>query len=86
MKKSNKKLQAKQFDSLHDSGADMDQHLDWSEAKRSGLEIQRVNVDFPKWMIEQLDREAKRVGISRQAVIKTWLAERLETAQSRKTA
>ncbi|OLT58155.1 CopG family transcriptional regulator [Moorena bouillonii PNG] len=53
-----------------------------SHAKRPGYEQKRVNVDFPTWMIEALDREAKRLGVTRQSIIKVWLAERLEQLSS----
>ena len=52
--------------------------LDLSGARRRRLEQKRVNVDFPVWMVEQLDREASRLGVTRQSIIKVWLAERLE--------
>lgn len=52
--------------------------LDLSSARRPGLEQRRVNVDFPVWMIESLDREARRLGVTRQSIIKMWIAERLE--------
>lgn len=54
-------------------------HLSVSEAKRPNQEQKRVNVDFPVWMIQQLDQEAKRLGVPRQSIIKIWIAERLET-------
>jgi hypothetical protein len=49
-----------------------------AKARRPGEEQRRVNVDFPAWMIESLDREAKRLGVTRQSIIKVWIAERLE--------
>lgn len=52
--------------------------LDLSQARRPGHEQRRVNVDFPVWMIESLDREAKRLGVTQQSIIKVWIAERLE--------
>jgi hypothetical protein len=52
--------------------------LDLGSARRPGIEQRRVNVDFPAWMIESLDREAKRLGVTRQSIIKVWIAERLE--------
>jgi len=72
-----RKMTAKELDDLHDSGADMSAYFDYSTARRPGLEIQRVNVDFPVWMIESLDREAERMGVPRQSVIKFWISERL---------
>lgn len=72
---------AEEFDRLFDEGSDeIDQYLDWSKATRPGLEIKRVNVDFPQWMIARLDAEAKRRGVTRQALIKMWLADRLDAA------
>ena len=52
--------------------------VDWTKARRPNVEVRRVNVDFPAWVVEGLDRQAKRLGITRQALIKTWIAERLE--------
>ncbi len=56
--------------------------LDISKARRPNLEQKRVNVDFPKWMIQSLDKEAKRLGVPRQSIIKIWLAERLQKSSS----
>jgi hypothetical protein len=76
-----KTISAEEFDRLFDEGSDeIDQYLDWSKATRPGLEIKRVNVDFPQWMIARLDKEAKRRGVTRQALIKMWLADRLDAA------
>jgi hypothetical protein len=72
------KLTAEELDALHDSGEDMTAHLRIKEARRPGLEIQRVNVDFPRWMIDSLDEEAERLGIPRQSVIKVWISQCLE--------
>ena len=49
-----------------------------SSARKPNLGQRKVNVDFPVWMIESLDRTARRMGVTRQLVIKIWLAERLE--------
>jgi hypothetical protein len=77
----NKKIiTAEELDALHDAGGDLTPHLDLASARRPGLETQRVNVDFPRWMIESLDAEAGRLGITRQSIIKFWIGERLETA------
>jgi hypothetical protein len=61
-----------------DEGQSMLEHLDLSKAKRPNQELKRVNVDFPIWMIQSLDKEAKRLGVPRQSIIKIWLAERLQ--------
>lgn len=66
-----------EFDRMFDAGEDIDNLVDWSKARRPGLEPRRVNVDFPDWMVRSLDREAKKVGVTRQALIKLWLADRL---------
>ena len=71
-------MKADEFDRLFDSGDDITSSLDLAAARRPGLEQRRVNVDFPVWMIESLDREARRLGVTRQSVIKVWIAERLE--------
>jgi hypothetical protein len=75
-------MKAKKFDSDFDAGKDITGALDLSTAKRPNQEQKRVNVDFPKWMVELLDREAGRLGVTRQSIIKVWLAERLEQSAS----
>jgi hypothetical protein len=70
-------MKASEFDRKFDAGEDITADLDLSAAGRPGLRPRRVNVDFPSWMVESLDREAKRLGVTRQAVIKLWIAERL---------
>lgn len=71
-------MKAKDFDKLFDEGKNITSYLDTDRIVRMGDEVQRVNVDFPRWMVDSLDKEAKRLGISRQAVIKFWIAEKLE--------
>ena len=71
-------MKARDFDKKFDEGKDISKNLDLSKAKRPGLEQKRVNVDFPQWMIHMLDKEAKRLGVPRQSIIKVWVAERLE--------
>jgi len=73
-------MKAKDFDKKFDAGQDITPHLDLSRATRPSMEPKRVNVDFPAWMLESLDREAKRLGVTRQSIIKLWIAERLEKA------
>ena len=75
-------MKAKKFDSDFNAGKDITGSLDLSKAKRPNQEQKRVNVDFPKWMVELLDREAGRLGVTRQSIIKVWLAERLEQSVS----
>lgn len=74
------KVKARDFDKKFDEGADISKHLDVKRARRPELEQKRVNVDFPVWMIQLLDKEAKRLGVPRQSIIKVWVAERLEKA------
>ncbi len=71
-------MKAKKFDADFDAGKDTTAALDLSAARRPAREQRRVNVDFPVWMVESLDREARRLGVTRQSIIKLWLAERLE--------
>jgi hypothetical protein len=71
-------MKAKEFDRKFDRGEDLTEHLDLSRARRPGEEPRRVNVDFPMWMIDSLDREARRLGVTRQSIIKVWVAERLQ--------
>lgn len=75
-------MKAKKFEQQFDDGVDLTASLDLSKAKRVLQEQKRVNVDFPTWMIDSLDREASKLGVTRQSVIKVWLAERLELAAS----
>lgn len=74
-------MKASEFDAKFDAGDDVTAFLDLSKATRPGLAIKRVNVDFPGWMVDSLDREATRVGITRQSLIKFWLAEKLDHQQ-----
>ena len=75
-------MKAKKFDSDFESGKDVTEALDLTKAKRPLQKQKRVNVDFPLWMVDSLDREAGRLGVTRQSIIKVWLAERLEQAVS----
>ncbi len=75
-------MKAKEFDKQFDEGVDLTAALDLSRARRVLQEQRRVNVDFPAWMIDSLDREASKLGVTRQSVIKVWLAERLEATAS----
>jgi hypothetical protein len=76
-------MKAKKFDAAFDDGGDVSAFLDLDRAVRLNHEPRRVNVDFPAWMVDALDREANRVGVTRQSIIKVWLAERLEAAAAR---
>ena len=76
-------MKAKKFEQQFDEGVDITATLDLSKAKRVQQAQRRVNVDFPTWMIDSLDREASKLGVTRQSVIKVWLAERLEATASK---
>jgi hypothetical protein len=71
-------LTAEELDKKFDDGEDMTAYVDFSKVRRPGQEPRRVNVDFPAWMVGSLDMEARRLGITRQAVIKVWIGERLD--------
>lgn len=71
-------MKAYELDAAFDDGGDISEHIDWSKARRVNLAAKRVNVDFPVWMVTSLDAEARRVGVTRQSLIKMWLAERLD--------
>lgn len=71
-------MKANEFDRKFDEGENVTADLDLSKIRRPTQEQRRVNVDFPVWMIESLDREARRLGITRQSIIKVWISERLE--------
>jgi hypothetical protein len=74
-------MKASEFDKKFDDGVeDITGDLDLSGVRRPNKEQQRVNVDFPVWMVRSLDREAQRLGVTRQSIIKIWIAERLERA------
>jgi hypothetical protein len=75
-------MKASEFDNKFDAGEDVTADLDVSAARRPLQEARRVNVDFPSWMVESLDREAQHLGVTRQSVIKMWIAERLEKKAS----
>lgn len=70
-------MTADEFDKKFDNGEDVSEFLDYERARRPNLESRRVNVDFPAWMVHELDREASRIGVTRQSIIKMWIAERL---------
>lgn len=74
-----KRITGAEFDKMFDEGSDeIDQYLDWENMRRPNKEQKRVNVDMPVWMIRSLDQEAARLGVTRQSIIKMWLAERLD--------
>lgn len=70
-------ITAEQLDEMFDNGEDISAYVDWSKARRPNEELRRVNVDFPAWVVEGLDREARHLGVTRQSLVKMWIAERL---------
>ena len=70
-------MKAREFEQRFDAGEDVGDLVDWSKARRPNVEIRRVNVDFPAWVVDGLDKQARRLGVTRQALIKLWIADRL---------
>ena len=77
-------MKAKELDQKFDNGDNIMDSLDLSKAKRVMQDQKRVDIDFPVWMLELLDKEASRIGVTRQSIIKVWLAERLEQLAANK--
>jgi len=76
-----KTITAKEFDKKFDNGEDISEYLDFSKATRPNIlntNTKKINVDFPEWIIESLDKAAKKIGVTRQSIIKVWIAERLK--------
>lgn len=73
-------MKISKLDEKFDAGEDVTDLLDLSRARRPGVEAKRVNVDFPIWMVQRLDQEARRLGVTRQSLIKLWLAEKLHVS------
>ena len=71
-------MKGKDFDKKFEFGQDLTDNLDLSGSRRVNQETKRVNIDFPVWVVEQLDKQSKRLGISRQALVKVWVAEKLK--------
>jgi len=76
-------MKAKNLEKMFDEGKDLTPHLNLLKARRPGHEQRRVNVDFPNWIIDSLDAQASRLGVTRQSVIKLWIAERLKEEQKK---
>lgn len=72
-------MKASEFDRLFEAGESTVEYLDKTKIKRPGLEQRRITVDFPVWMVHQLDKEATRLGITRQSIIKMWISEKIST-------
>ncbi len=66
-----------ELDKRFDAGDDVSDQIDWSRSKRPNSELKRVNVDFPAWLVKSLDQQTERPGVTRQSLIKMWIADRL---------
>lgn len=79
-----KTISVSEFEQKFDDGEDVSDYIDWSKARRPNQELTHVDFDMPVWALRDLDQEAERLGMTRQALIARWIAERLEaTRQSR---
>lgn len=83
MAKKESTITAKELDRRFDDGEDISEFLDKKKAYRPNLGQRRVNVDLPNWIIDSLDSEAKRIGVTRQSIIKVWISERIKVEQDR---
>lgn len=81
-----KSITAEEFDRRFDEGDDLSEFIDWESARRPGLESKRVSVDFPSWMVRELDFASRKLGVTRQSLIKVFIADRLkqEKAEAQK--
>jgi hypothetical protein len=75
MKKSPKKIPSEEFDKRFEN-EDMAAFLDSKDVKVN-KKVQRVNIDFPASLLGKIDKEADKIGVARTALIKIWLAERV---------
>ena len=79
-----KTISAEEFDNKFDNGEDILPYIDLSskmtksEFEKELFAIKKVNVDLPSWAIASLDKEAKRMGVTRQSIIKMWLIQKLD--------
>jgi hypothetical protein len=79
-----KTITTAELDEKFDNGEDISEHLDWSKATRPGRELTNVDIDLPAWMLRDLDKEAERLGVTREALLTQWIAERLEISRQSK--
>lgn len=73
-----KTIKAEELDKMFDDGQDISAYIDVSKGKRANIEQKKVDLDLPVWMIKQLDLEARKLGVARQAIMKMFLAQHLE--------
>lgn len=71
-------MKAEEFDKKFDNGEGIIEHLDLDKKKRPGLLSKKINIEVPSWMLISLDKEAKKIGVTRQSIIKLWIAEKLK--------
>jgi predicted DNA binding CopG/RHH family protein len=71
-------MKASELDNKFDLGQNITDALDLSNSKRINLKAKRINLDVPEWMITKVDKEASRLGVTRQSIIKFWLSEKLD--------
>jgi len=83
MKKENT-ISAEELDRMFDDGEDISEYIDWDSGTHPNLDTRtkRISVDLPRWIIKKLDKEARRVGVTRQSIIKVWLAEHVDNLMS----
>jgi len=74
-----KKITAEELDKKFDNGEDISEYMDLSTIRKPNKKLKRVNIDFPEWVVASLDREATRLGVSRQSLVKMWIAEKIES-------
>lgn len=79
-----KTISAEDFDKKFDDGEDLDDYIDWSKARRPGLEMVHVDIDLPEKVLRSVDAEAARLGVTRQSLMANWIAERLEIGRGGK--
>ena len=77
------KTTAKNLEQKFEAGEDVSDYFDWSKATRPGLKKDRINLDLPRWIVDKLDRHARKAGVARQALVKVWMVERLAKEESR---
>lgn len=75
-------MKAEELDKIFDDSIDISEYLDMSTIKKANMQTKKVNVDFPEWIINSLDQEAKKIGVTRQSIIKMWIAQRLKAEKS----
>ncbi|MBS3771964.1 MAG: CopG family antitoxin [Bacteroidales bacterium] len=73
-----KYISAKEFDEKFEAGEDLSEYLDMEKANRPGLKNKKIRLQLPEWMLGSVDREAKKMGVSRQAVLRMWISEKLK--------